>query len=269
MPAAQTEWRKASKEFFNERAEELPAQVNVATLCYVSGREQRLWTNPALYQDMMDSVREQLKLEKSHSLLEVGCAAGFLASGLAAMVGHYTGVDVAAKALAVARTLGIANAAFDVGDGTRLPYADGQFDRVVCYDVFTNFPQFESVAKVLQDMGRVCRPGGKFMAGSIPDAALASEYQQRTLEVTQELEHKHGPVETPLPSLTFLQRMRRWLTRKVVQVQPNVVCYYFRREDFVQFGRVNALDTQIHDIHRANPYVGYRFNVVYTKPGKA
>ncbi|MCI0380648.1 MAG: class I SAM-dependent methyltransferase [Gemmataceae bacterium] len=269
MPAAQTAWRKASKQFFNERAEELPAQVNVATLCYVSGREQRLWTNPALYRDMMESIREQLKLAKSHSLLEVGCAAGFLASGLAAMVANYTGVDVAAKALAVARTLRIANATFDVGDGTRLPYGDGQFDRVVCYDVFTNFPQFESVAKVLQDMARVCRPGGKIMAGSIPDDAHASEYQKRVLEVTQELENKHGPVETPAPSITFFQRLRRWFTRKVVHVQPNIVCYYFRREDFLQFGRDHGLETQFHDIHRANPYFGYRFNVVYTKPERA
>src|SRR5262249_8747036 len=163
-----TTWRAAAKEFFNERAEGIATTVSTATLCYVSGREQRLWTNPALYQDMMASIGLQLELSKKHSLLDVGCAAGFLAAGLADMVNKSTGLDIAPGAVEVARSLGIGNAEFQVGDGGKLPWPDGTFDRVICYDVFTNFPNFASVARVLKDMVRVCRPGGKIMAGSLP-----------------------------------------------------------------------------------------------------
>src|SRR5438105_10083338 len=99
-------WRAAAKEFFNERAEGIAATVNTATLCYVSGREQRLWTNPVLYEDMMSSIGRQLELSKEHSLLEVGCAAGFLAGGLARMARKYTGVDIAPRAVEVAQSLG-------------------------------------------------------------------------------------------------------------------------------------------------------------------
>src|SRR5262245_16748036 len=121
-------WRKASQVFFNERAEEIATQVSPATLCYVSGREQRLWTNPALYDDLMDSIHRQLDLHDRVSLLEVGCAAGFLAIGLAKQVGRYTGADIAPKPIAVARSLGIANAEFRVSDGVRLAWSDAVFD---------------------------------------------------------------------------------------------------------------------------------------------
>jgi ubiquinone/menaquinone biosynthesis C-methylase UbiE len=261
-----TTWRASAREFFNERAEAISTTVNTATLCYVSGREQRLWTNPTLYHDMMVSIQNQLELTKEHSLLEVGCAAGFLAPGLAKMAGRYVGMDIAAKAVEVARSLGIANSEFHVGDGNRLPWPDETFDRVICYDVFTNFPNFEAVAKVIKDMVRVCRQGGKIMAGSLPDDEVKEAFQLHVQKVVKDLDEKHGPVGdvTAPPSLS--QRMRRWLHHKILRTKPEVVCYYFRRGDFIGQAKALGMDWAIHDIHALNPYHGYRFNVVYSKP---
>jgi ubiquinone/menaquinone biosynthesis C-methylase UbiE len=255
----------AAKEFFNERAEGISAAVNTAALCYVSGREQRLWTDPALYDDMMASIGQQLALTKSHSLLEVGCAAGFLAPGLARMVRQYTGVDIAPRAVEVARSLGIANARFEVGDGGRLPWPDETFDRVICYDVFTNFPDFEAVARVLKDMVRVCRRGGKVMAGSLPDEACREAFQKQVQNVGRELDAKYGPAPVVAEQVTLPQRLRRWLTRKVLRIRPDIICFYFRRDDFSSLGRELGLATELNDIHALNPYRCYRFNAVFTK----
>ena len=263
-------WRECSKEFFNERAGEISARISPATLCYVSGREQRLWTNPALYQDLMASIRTQLDVHKEHNLLEVGCAAGFLAPGLADLVRHYVGVDIAAKAVEVARSLGISNGEFKVGDGIRLPWPDATFDRVICYDVFTNFPGFDAVAKVLRDMVRVCKPGGKIMAGSIADAALQEAFQARAREVVKELDETYGPppiAPQGLPQrLSLPQRLRRWFNETFFRTKPEVVCYYLQRGDFVKLAQDLGIECALHDIHSLNPYRGYRFNVVYTRP---
>jgi SAM-dependent methyltransferase len=259
-------WRASAKEFFNERAEEIATSVSRATLCYVSGREQRLWTNPALYEDMMASIQDQLELTTGQCLLEVGCAAGFLAPGLAERVRSYTGVDLAAKAVAVARSLGVANAVFRVADGTRLPWPDGTFDRVICYDVFINFPDFAAAAKVLRDMARVCRPGGKIMAGAIPDDACKDAFLEHVPKVSQKLDAQFGPVKTATAPPSLPQRLRRWLQRKVFKVQPSVLCYYFRRADFLELGKQLGLQTTLFDVHPLHPYRGYRFNVVYSKP---
>jgi ubiquinone/menaquinone biosynthesis C-methylase UbiE len=263
--STKTSWRQQSKWFFNERAEHISTEVTPEHLCYVSGREQRLWTNPALYQDLMDSIRHQLDLRPDCSLLEVGCAAGFLARGLAERVGRYTGVDIAARAVAVARNLGIANAEFVVGDGTQLPWPDATFDRTICYDVFTNFPNFQSVAQVVRDMVRVTRLGGKILAGSLPDDACKEEFQQRVSRVVSDLDQHCGPVKPVPEKLTLFGRVRGWFLRRVKRIQPQIVCYYFRREDFLALGQELGLKTDIFDIHSRNPYRGFRFNVVYTR----
>jgi ubiquinone/menaquinone biosynthesis C-methylase UbiE len=267
---ASTTWRASAREFFNGRAEDIDGNVNPATLCYASGREQRLWTNPELYDDMMADIQLRLQLTQEQRLLEVGCAAGFLARGLARMVQAYTGVDIAPRAVDVSRSLGIPNADFQVADGTRLPWPDGTFDRVICCDVFANFPSFDSVAKVLTEMARVCRPGGKIMAGSLPDEAVKEAFQQKVTEVSQELDKKYGPVTgQPIArrneSPSFFERMRRWLPLKSRRVKPEIICYYFRKEDFIQFAKPLGLTCQIHDIHPLNPYRGFRFNAIYSK----
>jgi ubiquinone/menaquinone biosynthesis C-methylase UbiE len=264
-----TIWRAAAREFFNERAEAISATVNTATLCYVSGREQRLWTDPVLYQDLMASIQNQLELTKEHSLLEVGCAAGFLAPGLANMVGKYVGLDVATKAVEVARSLGISNGEFRVGDGNHLPWPDESFDRVICYDVFTNFPSFEPVSKIIREMVRVCRRGGKVMAGSVPDDDVKEAFQEKVQKVVKDLDEKHGPVNNVTETPSFGRRLHRWLKHKVLRAKPDVVCYYFRRGDFIDQAKDLGVAWEMNDIHALNPYRGYRFNVVYSKPRQA
>jgi SAM-dependent methyltransferase len=252
--------------FFDARASEISPNPDWVELCYASGKEPRLWTQPALYDDMMESIRVQLDLQPQHSLLEIGCAAGLLAKGLSRLCKRYSGIDLAPKAVERARTLGLGNASFQVADAAALPFEDGAFDRVLCYDVFTNFPDMESVRKILREGIRVTRPGGKFMAGSIPDAAREAEYVVRVREVNETLLKEFGPLPPPPQHRPGLwSRVQQWWLRKVRKIEPRITCYYFRRDDFEAFGTAVGVRTGIQDVHRLSPYLGYRFNVIYSK----
>lgn len=252
--------------FFDDRASHISADPDWAELCFASGREPRLWTRPEVYEDLMESLRVQMEVEPHHSMLEVGCAAGFLAKGLAAMSGSYVGVDLAPVAVERARGLGIPNAEFRVADATALPFPDDSFDRVVCHDVFTNFEDFETPRRILAEMARVVRPGGRLLVGSIPDDATKEAFQERVYEVSREFDEKYGPIPAaPNARQGLFTRLRHWWLRRFRKIEPGIVCYYFRREDFAAFGRDAGLETEFEDIHAENPYRGYRFNVVYRR----
>ena len=260
-------WKRELREFFHGRADAVPAEgATLADLCHVSGRDPRLWADERLYADMMDSIREQLGLSEAHSLLEVGCAAGFLAKGLAERVGAYTGVDVAPSAVKAARRLGLANAEFRRADGTDLPWPEGRFDRALSYDVFTNFPTFDIAAAVTRDMVRVTRPGGRVMVGSLADDERQEEYAEVVRRVSGELEERLGPRPEAPVARGLRARLGEWYRRRVLRVEPKIVCFHFRRGDFLDLGAEMGVETEIRETHEKNPYHGFRFNGVYHKP---
>jgi hypothetical protein len=125
------------------------------------------------------------------------------------------------------------------------------------------------VAKVVRDMIRVCRPGGKVMAGSLPDDEVKEAYQQQVYKVGKELDDKYGPMPTVAENHSVSQRLRRWFNRKVLGVKPEIVCYYFRRADFLKLAQDMGVPCTLSDIHPLNPYRGYRFNAVFSKPRNA
>jgi ubiquinone/menaquinone biosynthesis C-methylase UbiE len=258
-------WRDSSRVFFDLRAAQVK-KPNLKDLCYVSGREPRLWSDEKLYADMIDSIIAQAGAYDASSFLEVGCASGFLAWGLSPRVGHYLGLDVAPRAIEVARELGLANAEFRVADGTRLPLADNSFDAAICYDVFTNFPDFQIGEAIILEMLRVVKPGGKVLIGSIPDGAKREQYEQCVAKVVRELDERYGPPpKAPdAPVLGLADKFRQWLN----PIEPQIVCYYFNREDFIRLGEKLGVNVELADIHSMNPYVGFRFNAIFTKNGR-
>jgi SAM-dependent methyltransferase len=249
-------WKEALRLFFEGRACSIEGRPTLEDLCYASGREPRLWTRREMIADLTTSIVEQAGVTASSSVLEVGCGTGFIARAIAPRVARYTGVDVAEGAVQVARRLELANAAFELGEGSRLRFADGVFDAALCHDVLTNLPRFDDGVDLIAEMVRVVRPGGRALVGSVPDVAHRATFERRVAEVSRHLEATYGPLKSrPEP-----------VAGGVDGVMPGVVCYYFAREDFVELGERLGVATEIRDIHRANPYFGYRFNVVYRKP---
>lgn len=278
-------WRESLHDFFHLRGDAIEGAPSHEDLCYIAGRDPRVWMDPAIRLDLAQSILELSGATAQSSVLEVGSAAGFLAQLVAPRVASFTGVDLAEGPLKVARRLGLANARFQKADGESLPFEDASFDCVFCYDVFTNFPAFDDGEPLIREMLRVVKPGGRVLIGSIPDSAESERFQQRVAEVSAELDRKFGPpAAVPVEEVPgtqgagggWLAKLFRTLRGDKVEtpvpvpvtnsaVRPEIVCYEFAREDFRELGRRLGIEAHIRDIHSMNPYHGFRFNAVFTR----
>jgi ubiquinone/menaquinone biosynthesis C-methylase UbiE len=116
------------------------------------------------------------------TLLDVACGGGLVVCEFAPRVKHATGIDMTPAMLDRARQIaaenGISNVTWARGDGGLLPYADGSFDIVV-----TRFSMHHFVDPlcVLQEMVRVCAPGGRVVVVDMyasDDAVKAAEWNR-------------------------------------------------------------------------------------------
>lgn len=94
-------------------------------------------------------------------VLEVATGPGYVAMGFAAVAREVVGVDLTEAPLAIAdkrrQEQGLHNVRFQLADASRLPFADGEFDVVVCRLAFHHF---EQPPRMLSEMVRVCAPQG-------------------------------------------------------------------------------------------------------------
>ena len=107
------------------------------------------------------------------TVLDLGCAGGFMAEALALRGADVTGIDPAAEAIDAARAHareGKLRIGYDVGVGEALPYDDASFDAVVCVDVLEHVADLN---KVLSEVARTLRPGGLFLFDTINRNPLA------------------------------------------------------------------------------------------------
>jgi 2-polyprenyl-6-hydroxyphenyl methylase/3-demethylubiquinone-9 3-methyltransferase len=107
------------------------------------------------------------------TVLDLGCAGGFMAEALARRGAVVTGIDPAADAVASARAHASAEGLsirYDEGTGEALPYPDAAFDAVVCVDVLEHVADLDAV---LAEVRRVLKPGGWFLFDTINTGWLA------------------------------------------------------------------------------------------------
>lgn len=103
------------------------------------------------------------RLQAGDSILDVGCGPGTITVDLARKVapGRVVGVDaeraVVEAALALAGDLGLHSVEFHEARAESLPYDDGSFDFVHAHQLLQHVPE---PVMVLEEMGRVCKPGG-------------------------------------------------------------------------------------------------------------
>jgi len=109
-------------------------------------------------------------------VLEVACGPGFLALAFAARCREAIGLDLTDAPLVIAEKnagqRGLANVRFQRGDADRLPFANGEFDVVVCRFAFHHF---EEPGRVLREMARVCRREGRVAVEDL----VSSEHRAR------------------------------------------------------------------------------------------
>jgi ubiquinone/menaquinone biosynthesis C-methylase UbiE len=272
------EWQEKLEAFFELRARQISEKPTLDDLCYIAGRNPRLWANESLLDDLRLDMLGLMKAGPGSSVLEVGCAAGFLAKVLAPSVGEYVGVDLAEAPLAVARRLGLNNASFERASGESLQFPDRRFDAAYCYDVFSNFPSFATGEPIIAEMLRVVKPQGRVLIGSIPDREKAEELQVIAKRLTAKFEQEFEPEaeRAPLGTIRKYEQKSSRVAKIAgllglsklsapipIEIKPEIISYYFDREDFVALGRRLGVNTRIVDIHPLNPYFGTRFNAVF------
>jgi len=106
-------------------------------------------------------------LAQGRRVLDAGCGTGYGAEMLAAAgAASVIGVDVAAAVVEAARARAGGRLAFERADVARLPYDDGSFDLVTCFEVIEHVPD---PGAVLGELRRVLAPDG-VLAVSSPNA---------------------------------------------------------------------------------------------------
>lgn len=106
-------------------------------------------------------------------VLDVGCGTGYGTDYLAAAYPRamVVGVDVSEKALRFARSRYCRpNLVYLFGDGRQMPFADGNFDLIVCFEVIEHIREGEAV---LSEIRRLLAPEGVLLI-STPNRSIYS-----------------------------------------------------------------------------------------------
>jgi len=110
---------------------------------------------------VITALAERAEVGGHSTVVDVGTGTGFIAAGLASLVGRVIGVDSSPAMLRVAAdnvaALGISSAVLVEGGLDALPLADGSVDAAVANMVLHHAPD---PTAMLTEMARVVRPGG-------------------------------------------------------------------------------------------------------------
>lgn len=143
----------------------------------------------------LDSIRLLAELAgagQSDTVLDVACGPGLVACEFARHSGHVTGIDITPAMIEQARKrqqeMGLANLCWHVGDVLPLPYADNSFSLVITR---YSFHHFQEPARVLDEMIRVCRPGGRVLVADVAIEPEKSAAYDR-MEIMRDPSHTHA-----------------------------------------------------------------------------
>ncbi|MGI9471110.1 MAG: class I SAM-dependent methyltransferase [Rubripirellula sp.] len=141
---------------------------------------------------------QALSVQPGEQVLELGFGTGNSVLNLieaAGESGHVQGIDVSPGMLTVAAKKIAAKGLDDrvdlcVGDARELPYKDDTFDAVFTSFTLELFP-LKDIPKVLSEVARVLKPGGRF--GVVSMATVKDGDSPSELEKTYIWMHRHFP----------------------------------------------------------------------------
>ena len=173
--------------------------------------------------DHLNLIVDLTAPEISDKVLDVATGNGFLAFEFAKRVSDVTGCDMTGDMLLVAERIrgerGIDNVDFRVMDAESLGFEGGSFDIVSCRFAFHHFTNPE---KVVSEMARVCKTGGKIVLvdGLSSEDAAKSEYHNR-------IEQLRDPSHVRLYSQPELAGMLQDAGLKIVHARNWDSDFYF------------------------------------------
>lgn len=150
------------------------------------------FTQVAGHHDAIDTLIEMVAPNPEDTVLDVACGPGLVACAFARHCAQVTGLDVTPAMIDLARSrqdeLGLGNIAWQTANCLPLPFDNGQFTVVVTR---YSLHHFRNPAAVLQEMIRVCSPGGKILLADIamaPDKVRAFDQ----MEIRRDPSHVHA-----------------------------------------------------------------------------
>ena len=119
---------------------------------------------------MVPTLRDHFDLKAGASLLDVGCAKGFMLHDLALLIPglDVKGLDV--SSYAVANAIDDMRSAVQVGNATHLPFPDKSLDVVISINTIHNLER-EECGKALREIDRVARHGAFVTVDAYRDEA--------------------------------------------------------------------------------------------------
>ena len=164
-------------------------------------------------------------IDVNTKVLDVGCGPAVLAKAVSGKAGSVTGLERSDDRFAQAteNLSDVSNANVVQGDATGLPFADGEFDFIYTRFMLQYLPERDTV---INEMFRVCRPGGKIMMQDL-DGQLVWHYP-----LDSELQAKFDKITAGLIKSGFDPFLGRKLFHKAKMVgmaDIDVICepYHF------------------------------------------
>ena len=120
------------------------------------------YVSDGAYEDVLPWIISNLELRPDMRVLDVAAGTGLVARAMAPHVAEAVAADATPEMVTEGQRLaageGLANVTFEEADARCLPYADGSFSVVASRLAMHHF---ERPDEILQEMARVCQPGGQ------------------------------------------------------------------------------------------------------------
>lgn len=112
--------------------------------------------HPRFWQETVKRFRDYYKLDKNASVLDVGCAKGFMLHDFKQLFPDLTIAGIDISLYAIENAIEYIRPYIQVGNASELPYPDNSFDLVISVNTIHNLP-LEQCKKALQEIERVSR----------------------------------------------------------------------------------------------------------------
>lgn len=125
---------------------------------------------PRFWQPVVPTFQEHFGLKSGDSLLDVGCAKGFMLHDLAAMIPGLVAKGIDISAYAIEHAIEDMKANLQVADAVDLPFADKSFDVVIAINTIHNLDR-AACGRALREIERVARRGAFVTVDAYRDEA--------------------------------------------------------------------------------------------------